>query len=289
MYDIDWSDFKCRCSKISAMLANSRSNPCLTEKQSERIKELENKPTLTPNMVSELAELRVKEKNSTKIILSDTCINYLMEEYAWRTEGMVRITKELEIFPIEKGRIVEPESLNLLCIVDDVLYTPNTEKERVSNDFLSGELDAWLGKSIMEALVVPDIKSIWDYPTYLCKTHEDCSLDNDWQVKGYLDITKAEKGFIADCLIDTPDHVINSLKWKLLSKMDVATEEAPEFKEKWEVLERSMHFGHINPKLRVNKKNITPMSEFEQQKVYDKVKVCREWLIKFSETRNNLM
>lgn len=271
------------------MLANSRSNPTLTEKQALRMKELENKAVLSPAMVTEYAELKVKKENGSKVILSDTFISYLMEEYAWRTEKMVRITKELEVFTMEKGKAVEPESLNLLCIVDNVLYTPNIEKERVSNEFLSGEVDAYKGKSIMEAEVIPDIKSIWDYPTFLCKINEVCSPDNDWQVKGYMDITGAPEGFIADCLVDTPVHIINSLKWKLLNKMEVATEEATEFKEVWDVLERSMHFGHIDPRLRVNKKKIEPMTEFERNRVYDRVKIGREWLINFHETRLKLV
>jgi len=288
MSEINFDNFKCRCSAINKMLASSRSNPVLTEKQAVRLDELEKKDKLSPTMQAEMTELLQKKENGKKIILSDTCITYLMEEYAWVTQRMVRITKELEVMPMEKGKIVEPESVSLLCIVDGVLYNHNVERIRIYNDYLSGEVDAWLGNSIMEAEVVPDIKSVWDYPTFLCKIHEVCSNDNDWQVKGYINITGAKSGFIADCLIDTPDYIVEKLKWQLLVKTHAATEESPEFLEKWLPLEHSMKFNHIPHHQRVNKKPIEPMTAFQQDQVYDRVKVCREWLNNFHETYQKL-
>ena len=68
---INFDDFKVRCSQISIALANSKSNPVLTENQSKILKELESKDKLTENMQLQLAELLVKKENSTKIILSD--------------------------------------------------------------------------------------------------------------------------------------------------------------------------------------------------------------------------
>tara|TARA_R110000868_G_C10931850_1_gene766439 strand:+ start:1344 stop:2219 length:876 start_codon:yes stop_codon:yes gene_type:complete len=286
-----FEDFKVRCSAISMVLSESRSNPSLTEKQAIRLAELEGKDKLTDNMKLEIAELLVKKENSTKIILSDTCISYLMTEYAWRVEGMVSVTREIMDVPqLQKGTIVEPQSLQLLSIVDGLQYTANIDdegnRERVSNEFLSGEVDAYVGESIMTATVLPDVKSIWDYPTFLCKIHEPLTKANDHQIKGYMDITQAPQGFVANCLIDTPEHIIESIKFKLLNKLNVATEYSPEFMSKWEILERSMRFSHIPHHKRVFKKAVTPMTDFERQALYDKVKICREWLNNFHEAYN---
>ena len=65
--------------------------------------------------------------------------------------------------------------------------------------------------------------------------------------------------------------------------MEVATEENPEFKAKWEILENSMRFHDIAVEERVFKQKVEPFTEREQQQVYDRVKVCREWLWKFHE------
>lgn len=293
MADINFDDFKVRSSAISIVLSNSRSNPVLTEKQAVRLAELEKKDTLTDKMKEEIAELLVKKDNSTKVILSDTCVSYLMTEYAWRTEGMVSVTKELMDIPqLQKGILVEADSLILLSKVDGVLYTPNInendERERVYNEFLSGEVDAYVGKSIIGATCIPDIKSIWDYPTFLCKIHEPLTVANDWQIKGYMDIAGCTDGFVANCLVNTPENLIESLKFKLLKKLDVATEESPLFKHKWGIIERSLRFDHIPEHKRVFKKKVEPMSEIQKQQLYDRVKVCREWLNQFHETYQQL-
>ncbi len=291
--NIDWKTFKCRCSAIHSIVSNSRSNPCITEKQQLVLDELDKKETLTEKQKEERTRLIQLKENSTKVILSDTAITYLLEEYAWRTQGMVRVTKELLDIPqMQKGTIVEPESLDLLSYVDKVKYEPNRDvngqRERVYNEYLSGEVDAYVGNSIMEAEILPDVKSVWDYPTFLNKIKEPLTTANDWQLKGYGDITNSPIIFVGNCLIDTPDEAVNGIKWKLLNKLHVATEESPEFKEKWKIIERSMYFKHIKPQLRVFKKPVERMTALQQQFLYDRVKICREWLNNFHEDYQKL-
>lgn len=292
MSEINFDNFKVRCSAIHSVLAESRSNPLLTEKQKVRLLDLRSREILSEPMKIELLELVSKEENGTKVILSDTCISYLMTEYSWITKRKVSVTKELTDIPqMQKGKIVEPESLMLLSKVDGVFYNVNENneghRERISNDYLSGEVDAYLGESIMTASVIPDVKSIWDYPTFLCKIHEALTKANDWQLKGYMDISGAPEAFVANCLIDTPANIVEGVKWKLLNKSNVATEEAPEFKEKWEIIERSMYFSDIPEHQRVFKKPVEKMTAHQQQFLYDRVKVCREWLNTFHESYQN--
>ena len=176
----------------------------------------------------------------------------------------------------------------LLNKVDGLFYTPNEDaegkRERIYNDYLSGEVDAYVGDSIMTATIIPDVKSLWDYPTYLCKIHEPLTLANDWQLKGYGDISGASNLFVANCLIDTPEHIIENMKFKLLHKLNVATEEAPEFKAKWSIIEHSMRFSRIPEHKRVFKKPVEPMSDEQRKLLYDRVKVCRDFLNTFHET-----
>lgn len=291
--EIDWQQFKCRCSSIHMVLANNQSNPCLTEKMIPELADLEAKEVLTPKQELRLAELLIRKENGSKLVLSDTCISYLMEEYAWRTQKMTRITKGLMDVPqLQKGTIVEADSLKLLTMVDGIEYKANIGKdgkrERVYNEYLSGEVDAYVGESIMTAKVLPDIKSVWDYPTFLCKMFEPLSKANDWQVKGYMDISGAEIGMIANCLVNMPEEVIMSQKWKLLRMMNVATDESPEFLEVWNVLEHSMNFDSIPIHQRVHKKGVEPMNNEQRQILYDRVKVCRDYLSDFHEKYSNL-
>jgi hypothetical protein len=282
-------DFKCRCSSIHAMMADSRENPAITEKQTIVLSQLEAKPSLTEPQKKEMARLQVLKANAGKIILGQTCITYLLEEYAWRTQGMVRVTKELVDVPqMQKGTIVEPESLLLLSQYDEVEYKANCdengERKRVCNDYLSGEVDAYVGSSIIGAEKIPDIKSSWDYPTFLCKIKEKITPANDFQVKGYLDISGAPEGFIGNCLVCADEGTITEIKMKLLRKTrDAATEESPIFKKRWEIIERSMRFNHMPVYQRVHKKPVEPFSSIQRQQVYDRVKICREWLNNFHE------
>lgn len=284
--EINFDDFKVRCSAISMVMSDNKDNPSITEKQLQRLAELEGKDKLTDKMQLELAGLIVKMNNSKKVILSTTCIGYLMTEYAWLTEGMVSVTRDMMDIPqMKKGTMVEPQSLALLSMVDDTFYLPNVDehgnRERIYNKYLSGEVDCYEGEAIMGANCIPDVKSIFDYPTFLCKIHEPLSSANRQQVQGYMEITKAPNGFIANCLVDTPDEIINGYRYRLMTKMNVATEDAPEFKERWAILERSMRFNHIPPHQRVFKKKVEPMSNFEISALYDRVKVCRDWLNDF--------
>lgn len=287
MNNTNWDEFRCRCSAISKIMANTRSNPQLTEKQTIRLNALEARDKLTDKMKLEVADLLVKKANSPKIILSDSCIAYLMEYYAWETEGMISVGKEsLENFATEKGRKVEGQAADLLGFVDNVVY--KVHKERIFNDYLSGEVDLYLGNDIYSATNITDIKNASDYPKFLVKISNPLEKDEEEQVQGYMDITGAREGFIANCLVDSPEEQIEDMKWKIARRMNAVTVESPEFLREWAKWERSMKFSHIPPNKRVHKLPVEPFSSIKQQQVYDRVKVCREWLWKFDEMYNKL-
>lgn len=282
---INWDEFKVRCSAINIAMSSSRSNPVLTENQVKKMKELRDKQQakgfLTTAQAQELAELEVKEKNSEKIILSDTCIGYLMEEYAWRIAGKKCISKEMDIEYTQKGKLVEADSITLISRVDKVLYEKNTE--RISNDFLSGEPDIFKGPHILQAERIVDIKSVWDYPTFLKKIHT--GLENGYkdQLGGYGDISGAQDLEVAFCLVNMPETIINDYKRRLFYRMEVATDQAPEYLRACEEMEASMRFDDILPEKRVHKVKVEPFTKERQQAIYDRVKVCREWLNIFDE------
>lgn len=267
-------------------MASSRSNPVLTEKQAEELKILENKMTMTTVQKERMAELLVKRENSSKVILSDTCIAYLMDVYAWETGRRVRVSKEMDVEYLQKGKLVEVDSIELLSFVENVPYKKNAE--RVFNDFLSGEPDIFTGEQIMQATKITDIKSIWDHPTFLCKLNTGVANGNTEQVQGYGDITGAKDLEVANCLVNMPPIQISDYKRRLMYKMEVATDENPDFKAAWEIMLRSMMFDNIPPNQRVHKIPVAPFTDFERQAVYDRVKVCRDWLCQFDESYQKL-
>lgn len=286
MNTTDWSKFKVRCSGIVKILSNSRSFMPITEVKKARMAELEAKQDsakgLTGKQAQELAELRVKQENSAKIVLSDTCIEYLMEAYAWEVEGMIPVNKEsMDILQIKKGKLAEYQAGLLLSAVDGVEY--KTYKDRICNDYLSGEIDFYLGDSIRKAINVTDVKNAFDYPGFLKKINNGLENGQKEQVQGYGDITNAGELYIANCLVDNPDEVMEDIKWRVAKKFNAISIESPEFLEEWKKWERSMKFTHIPIHKRVFKIKVEPFTESERQRVYDRVKYCREWLFKFDE------
>jgi hypothetical protein len=283
---MDWTKWKCRCSSISKILSDSRKNPVLTEKQAIRLSELEARKDLSLKQSEEMAELLVRKGNSAKMILSDTYISYLMEVYSWETAGKIAVSKEMDIEFLQKGKAVEPDSIELLSFIDDVPYKKNVE--RVQNEFLSGIPDVYAGETLIGCRRLKDLKSIWDYPGFLCKLHSGLANGNKEQVQGYGDITGCEDLEVVNALVDMPEITINDYKRRLMYKMEVATDEDPEYKAAAAQMERSMRFTDIPAHKRVFKMKVEPFTEFERQAVYDRVKVGRDWLCVFDETYQQL-
>jgi len=283
--------FRCRCSAISKIMSNSRSNPTLTEKQEVELKlyraRADDGEKLTENQFNRMLELEAKELNGKKVILSDTCVEYLGQWYAYNVNGRIAVNKEsLDLLPMKKGKLGEPEAFDLLCVVDGEMY--DRYKERIENQYLTGELDVYLGSNVYEATRVVDIKMSWDEPIYIKKCHTGVDNGHTEQVQGYGDITGARELYIAECLVCAPKEVLEEMAWKVLRKINAATFESPEFVEEWKIWLHSMTFKSIPYHQRVFKKKIEPFTEFERQRVYDRVKVCRDWLEAYHEQRQKL-
>ena len=287
---IDWiKNFKCRCSAISKMMAEKQGFEALTLKQEITVSELEAKQAskgLTEPQQKELDRLIAKRETSKAIVLSDICIEVLMDAYAWQTERMFSVSKEtMETLSMNKGKKQESQAVALLNFVDDVEY--KVHKDRIENEYLSGEIDIYLGESVYNASKLTDVKNAWDYPGFLKKINNGLENGQREQVAGYGLITGAEDLEIANCLVDCTEENIEEVKWKVAKKFKAVTIESPEFLKEWAKWERSMRFEHIDPFKRVHKIKIEPFTEFEREKVYEKVRICRTWLQEFHERFEN--
>ncbi len=292
--NIDWQSFKARCSSISAVKAENRASKKLTDKQLDELSKLEAKEELSEANKRDLAFLQLKLEKSKEVLLSDTYITYLIEEYAWIKDQMLSVNKDLDTHQLKKGRLVEPEAVELLSFVENIKYNYNILKERVCNDFLTGEVDCWEGKCIMEANIIADTKARWDYVGYLIKTEQPIDPHNRDQVQGYMIITGAQVGYIADCLIDTPDiikmDVMQSLLRKGIKKGQYISEESEDFKFDWAMYDRSMTFSDkFTPAQRLHKKSVEQMKDTDKQFLYDQVKRGRDFLNKLHEKRSKLL
>jgi len=275
---MDWNKWKCRCSAISKMMANSKENAPLTDNQIKELAELEAKATRTEKQTLRITELVLKMEKSKDVVLSDTCIQYLTEAYAWEVFGKFNVTKEMDIEYIQKGREVEDESIELLSFVRDRAYSKNTE--RIENDFLSGHPDVYAGEKLIGADYITDMKNCWSLPGFLYKIHKGIDDGYREQVGGYGLIANCTNLSVTYALVNTPESIRNSYKFRLANKLNVID---VDHREEWHQIECSMIFTDIRHEQRIHEIPLEPFSETEKNAIYERVKHCREWLNNFHE------
>lgn len=165
--------------------------------------------------------------------LSKTAKTHLIEVYANKKYGF---KKEIDNKYTDKGNTVEPEAIDMLSLTIKKPLEKNTEI--FSNDYFIGTPD------VIDNVIVYDTKSSWDWITFLSNIPDKLDSTYEAQVNGYMDLLGIEKAYVVYCLIDTPEHIRNSAKYALLRKMNVVTEESPEFVREWIEKESNMIFSN---------------------------------------------
>lgn len=165
--------------------------------------------------------------------LSSTAKGHLIEVYA---KEFYNFQKELNNKYITKGNEVEQEGIDTLSL--QLRYPIQKNEEVFSNKFFIGTPD------VITKNMVFDVKSSFDWLTFLSNIPSKLDPMYVAQVNGYLDLLGYDTGYIAYVLLDTPESIRNKEKFYLLSSMDVISEESPAFVKAWEEKEKNMIFSH---------------------------------------------
>lgn len=181
---------------------------------------------------------------------------------------------------IIKGNLCEEDSITLYSRLTGNFFKKN--EERLSNTYIQGTPDLFIGKSIFEAETIIDIKTSWDIFTFYRVLSKPISDLYYWQLQGYMQLTGAKEAKIAYCLVDTPEVMINDEKRRLFYKMGVPTEENPVFIEACEEIDRAMRFGDIPKEERVIEFTFKRDDE-GVNKLYEKIKKARVHLEELEE------
>lgn len=149
---------------------------------------------------------------------------------------------------MEKGILVEPQSIDLRNDVFFTDYQKNTERRE--NEWVTGECDIFTGPGII------DVKSSWSlatFPATRVKAQKDAEKAGyDWQLRVYMMLWKVDISEVNYCMVNTPDELIGY--------------EDP-----------SMHYvDHIDPALRVTRVLFERDMELEA-KIKEKVEAAREY------------
>lgn len=208
-------------------------------------------------------------------LLSKTAQKHLLEVYIAEKYGRKR---DIQTKQMKKGVEVEQDSIDLLS---KYLKMPLFKNEkRFSNEFITGLPDIINGNTVI------DIKSSYDLWTFLGNLPDKLDSLYYWQLMSYMWLTETETGYIAYCLSNTPFGIIEQEKRSLLYKMDVVSEESPEYKKAAEKMEFNMTFDDIdiNEKVLLFKVN---RNEDDILKIENKVLKAREYLHEIETTHLN--
>lgn len=211
-------------------------------------------------------------KKDTKTVdeLSATAIKELIKIYVHEVYGR---DKEISSKYIQKGLECEEDSITLLSRVYMIPFFKN--EKRVDNDYITGEAD------ITDPRLM-DTKSCWDLHTFF--EHKTKKLDRgyEYQMLGYTELYGFDVGSVCFCLIDTPLGLIEDEKNKLFYRMNVATRENPVYLAACEQLEKELTFSDIPLKDRLFEVRVK-RNPAEMERVYERVRICRQWLNDFAE------
>lgn len=200
--------------------------------------------------------------------LSETTKKYLLEVHILNKYGR---KKDITNNYILKGLLVEEDAISLYCRITKELLFKN--EELFSNDFIQGTPDLLSKK---DELVIVDTKARWDIWTYFDSVLEPMSKNNYWQLMGYMWLTGAKKARIANCLVDTPDPLINDQKRKFMWQANILDENETTL-EVFAEIEKNAKFSDIPMERRLNVREIS-FDEAEIERLKQRITDCREYI-----------
>lgn len=208
------------------------------------------------------------EPRDKKELLSETCKKELVKIFVTAKYGR---EKDIQSKYTNKGLMVEEDSLTLYSRFKKQIFFKN--EDRLKNEFISGTPDVLPE----EDRVVKDIKSSWDIFTFFAAENSAIKKEYYWQIQGYCELTKADSGRLAYCLINTPDMLIQDEKRKLQYKMGVIDDANLDFQQACEKLEKLMVYDDIPLEEKVLEMDI-PRNDQHIEKIHERVIECREWM-----------
>lgn len=182
---------------------------------------------------------------------------------------------------IEKGLACEEDGITLYSRLRKSFFKKN--EQHLSNEFIKGTPDLFVGKEILKATEVIDIKVSWDIYTFFRTQTKKLNSLYYWQLQGYMWLTGATSSTLAYTLVNTPEIFLQDEKRRLFYKMNAVTEENPEYIEACEELEKSMRYDDIPIKERLLTFDV-PRNDDDINRLSDKVVKCRQYLTDLQET-----
>jgi hypothetical protein len=137
--------------------------------------------------------------------LSETTKSFLVDVFV--SENYNRYN-EISGKYLDKGNDVEEDSITTVSRITGKFLKKN--EDSLSNEFIKGTPDLFVGDFIESAEIIRDTKSSWDAYTFFRAKNKGLLDAYKWQGTGYMWLTGAKKCFIDYCLNNTPYHLVES-------------------------------------------------------------------------------
>lgn len=187
-----------------------------------------------------------------KDTLSDGALTHV---YEMASQILLDWKPALDTFEIEKGRVVEDQTIALYNQVSGNFYVKN--KERKNNGLFTGECDI----NEKDEDLILDIKSSYSKKTFPLLLKEGDKKLYEWQLDTYMHLWDRNNSGLVFGLVDTPSH--------LIKKQDP---------EDWHIV------GHISPDLRITTLFKQRDAKREQQLI-NKTRVAQQILCEILDKR----
>lgn len=175
--------------------------------------------------------------------------------------------EELSSKYLDKGNLVEQDSMDLFCKFHGVLILKN--EESFSNGFIKGTPDMFFEEAVV------DLKSSWSMFTFIKAEVTDAYL---FQLLGYMWLTGKKEAILAYCLNNTPEHLIQDEIRKLGWKFPfIDTSQDPEFLAAEAQIRKNNEFDDINWEGRIKQFKVSYSDTFEET-IKLKIVKAREYL-----------
>jgi hypothetical protein len=187
-----------------------------------------------------------------KDTLSDGALTHV---YEMASQILLDWKPALDTFEIEKGRVVEDQTIALYNQVSGNFYVKN--KERKNNGLFTGECDI----NEKDEDLILDIKSSYSKKTFPLLLKEGDKKLYEWQLDTYMHLWDRNNSGLVFGLVDTPSY--------LIKKQDP---------EDWHIV------GHISPDLRITTLFKQRDAKREQQLI-NKTRVAQQILCEILDKR----
>lgn len=285
----DFSTARVRCSSIYAIMGGSDRKTNL-QKYEEVCEEIAKQQLRKEKMkkrdgpgYGKILETIDRWENCLKILesvkndelpLSEGTKTFCSALYADLKYGKWNPTKDIGNKYTTKGKHAEEASIDLVSKLEKFPFKKN--ELFIQNEFLRGTPDIIVGDTYNASKIL-DVKSPWDSETFFANLNDDLVMQYQFQMQGYMAISGAPVAEVHFCLVDIPDFMWESEKMKLFKRMEVVTEDSPEFQMALAQLFRNLHFGDMPLEERRIKFTVHRDDELIQ-KIYNQVIKLRPYL-----------